>query len=665
MYRNPVQLLINVPPRRWETLLDTEVFAASYASVIGALDRYVAADHAWFARAHADYQGGPVAYASMEYGLHACLPIYAGGLGILSGDHLKTASDLGVPLVGLGLLYRHGYFRQTVDADGLQQHSYLEYDFDRLPVRPVAAAGGGRLLVEVPFPGRDVAVAVWLAEVGRVPLLLLSTDVERNHPADRAITSVLYVRSREMRLAQELVLGVAAVRALEALGIAPAVWHVNEGHSAFIQVERLRRHTADRGAPLADAVSAVRANTLFTTHTPVPAGHERFDAALATRYLAPLAEPVGISVDELRALGRDDGDGADAPLNLTALGLRASAWANAVSRLNAEVCDAMWRHVAPARANGPAIHPITNGVHNATWCGPALRDLLARHVAPDWPDRLLEPDVWNRVYDIPDHELWAAHLAQKERLVRFARGRLLEQFGRHGRSPDELRALDRWFDPQALIIGFARRFATYKRVWLVFSDLERFRALLGDPARPVQLLFAGKAHPADRPGQDLIRHIAQLAHEEGVRGRIGFLEDYDMRVGAMLVQGTDAWLNTPRRPHEASGTSGQKAALNGGLNVSILDGWWPEAFDGQNGWAIEGEAGRDDAERDRHDAAALYRVLGDAVIPTYYDRDDAGLPRRWLAMMKRAIATVSPGFSSARMVRDYVEQAYVPLAGRR
>jgi starch phosphorylase len=468
-----------------------------------------------------------------------------------------------------------------------------------------------------------------------------------------------------MRLAQELVLGVAAARALDALGIVPAVWHVNEGHSALIQVERLRRHTTDRRAPLADAVAAVRANTVFTTHTPVPAGHERFDAALAARYLAPLADPAGISVDELRALGRDDGDGADAPLNLTALGLRASAWANAVSRLNAEVCDAMWRHVAPARANGPAIHPITNGVHNATWCGPALRDLLARHVAPDWPDRLLEPDVWNRVYDIPDHELWAAHLAQKERLVRFARGRLLEQFGRHGRSPDELRALDRWFDPQALIIGFARRFATYKRVWLVFSDLERFRALLGDPARPVQLLFAGKAHPADRPGQDLIRHIAQLAHEEGVRGRIGFLEDYDMRVGAMLVQGTDAWLNTPRRPHEASGTSGQKAALNGGLNVSILDGWWPEAFDGQNGWAIEGEAGRDDAERDRHDAAALYRVLGDAVIPTYYDRDDAGLPRRWLAMMKRAIATVSPGFSSARMVRDYVEQAYVPLAGRR
>jgi starch phosphorylase len=660
MYRNPVQVLINVSPSRWPPLRDDETFTAAYSSVLAEFDAHHHGNGGdWFARTHPDRATGLVAYLSMEYGLHACLPGYAGGLGVLSGDHLKGASELGLPLIALGLLYRHGYFHQTVDADGLQQHTYLEFDFTRLPVRPVAGPAGGPLEVRVPFPGRDVSAGVWFAQVGRVPLLLLTTDVPANDPADRTITNILYVRSREGRLAQELVLGVGGARALRALGIEPAVWHMNEGHSALVQVERLREAMA-ADASFDAAVARVRARSVFTTHTPVPAGHEQFDADLARRHIAAIAGDEA-AAGMLRLGDADHGTGA--PLNLTALGIRTAAWANAVSRLNAQVCDEMWRHLRPELPPGtPAIHPITNGVHTATWCGRAVRDLHERHLGMRWAERLLEPAAWGAVRDVPDEELWAAHATQKQRLIHFIRSRLREQFARHGAAPDELRALEQWFDPAVLTIAFARRFATYKRVWLVFSDRERLRALFTNAERPVQLVFAGKAHPADRAGQDLIRQTVVMAREDGFRGRVCFLEDYDMRVADMLVQGADVWLNTPRRPMEASGTSGQKAAVNGGLNVSVLDGWWPEAHDGSSGWAIEPDgAAETEEQRDALDAAALYRVLEQDVVPTFYDRDSAGLPRRWIAMMKHAMATITPGFSAHRMVRDYVDQAYLPL----
>jgi starch phosphorylase len=602
----------------------------------------------------------------MEYGIDASLPLYAGGLGVLSGDHLKSASDLGVPLIGVGLLYRYGYFHQTVDPDGLQQHSYAESDFTRVPLRPVADGNDGRarwLSVHVPFPGRDLAVGVWVAKVGRVPLLLLTTDVPENHPADRTITNVLYVRSREVRLAQELVLGVGGVRAIRALGITPAVWHMNEGHSAFLQVERLREGVSG-GESLEDAVARVRRDAVFTTHTPVPAGHEEFDPALAQRYLEPLAAATPPLAEGALGLGRANG-AQPAPLNLTALGLRTAARANAVSRLNAEVCDRMWHHLRPdVPADQAVIRPITNGVHPTTWMGRSIRALFERHLGATWQRLLRSTEAWEAVGQIPDEELWAAHREQKQRLIRFVRARLREQLARHGGTPDDLRALDGWFDPDVLTIGFARRFATYKRVWLVFSDLDRARRLLTNPDRPVQLVFSGKAHPADRPGQELIRQTAIMGHQGALRGRVCFLEDYNLRVAGMLVQGTDVWLNTPRRPMEASGTSGQKAALNGVLNVSVLDGWWPEGFDGQNGWAIGDGASEhaEEEEQDRLDAEALYTVLEQQVVPTYYDRDAGGMPRAWATMMKRAIVTIAPRFSSGRMVRDYVDLAYLPAA---
>jgi starch phosphorylase len=599
-----------------------------------------------------------VAYFSTEFGLHASLGVYSGGLGVLSGDHCKAASDLGVPLVGVGLLYRSGYFRQTVDADGYQQHIYPDYDFARLPVLPVRAPEGGMLTVPVDLPGRVVQAAIWKVQVGLVPVLMLDTDIPLNDPADRSITGTLYVRGREMRLCQEIVLGIGGVRALRALDIAPAVWHVNEGHVAFLGLERARERVL-HGEGLNDALQWVSRTTVFTTHTPVPAGNESFDFALVRRYLAPWVEEVGCEPDEVLDLGTHNGQ-----FNLTVLAIRLSSQVNGVSRLHARVASAMWRHLFPEGGEEP-VEAVTNGVHTETWVGPEMRALYARHVDPDWEQRLLEPEAWEKVRQVPDAELWAAHRAQKERLIRFVRERLRVQGARHGRSPDELRDLERLLDPRALTVGFARRFATYKRAVLVLSDLERLRGILFDRERPVQMIFAGKAHPADREGQDLIRRLFMLTQEE-FRGRIVFLEDYDMEIGRTMVQGCDVWLNTPRRPQEASGTSGQKSPVNGGVNLSIRDGWWAEGFHPDVGWAIGSEeAGTDPAAQDLEDAESLYRLLEQEVVPRFYDSNGDGNRRAWVATMKSSIVSVVPHFSAHRMVRDYVERQYLPAAKRR
>jgi starch phosphorylase len=664
-YRNPVQLLLSVEQERWRVLAESESFLRDYQGVVRSFEAYVGgAATSWFGRHHQDYTSGPIAYFSMEYGVHQSLALYSGGLGVLSGDHCKSASDLGLPFVAVGLLYRHGYFRQAVDADGRQQHAYPEYDFHRLPVRPAAGRTGREVVVKVELPGREVAVKVWVAQVGRVPLLLLDTDIPENDPADRPIADILYIQGREMRLAQEVILGVGGVRALRALGVEPSVWHLNEGHSALLQIERLREAVEERGVPAPVALGEVARAAAFTTHTPVPAGNEQFEPTLARKYLVPLAERLRVGVDDLLALGNADHGEPGQNFNLTALALRLSRFANGVSKLNAEVTTKMWRHLLPA--SGPDardIRPITNGVHTETWLGPPMHQLFDRRLGADWREALLDPEGWRAgIAALPDDELWAAHLEQSERLGRFLRSRLREQLARHGRSPDELRTVEQLFAADALTIGFARRFATYKRASLVFSDLHRLKALLGDSARPVQILFAGKAHPADRPGQELIQHIFQLSQEERFRGRVFFIEDYDMRVAKMLVGGVDVWLNTPRRPLEASGTSGQKAALNGALNLSVADGWWPEAYDGENGWVIGSSREYFDLdEQDRDDAQSLYELLEERVVPEYYGRDERNLPTRWLARMKRSIATVAPAFSSARMVRDYTEQAYLPL----
>jgi starch phosphorylase len=664
IYRNPVQMLINVDRGHWQERIEDESFQALYARVVAAFDRYLVDEgESWFSRHHTEADG-PIAYFCMEYGLHQSLAIYSGGLGVLAGDHLKSASDLGVPLVGVGLLYRHGYFRQTIDADGRQQHIYPEYDFTRLPVRPAAGPTGRGVFVPVPLRDREVLAQVWVADVGRVPLVLLDTDVPQNDSADRPITSMLYTSGREMRLVQEIVLGIGGVRALAALGIEPRAWHMNEGHSALMQFERLRLRL-ERGEALDDALRAVRSSSVFTTHTPVPAGNESFEEPLAREYFSAPCSALDLPLERWLGLGHQDHGEPGQGFNMTALAVRTSARINGVSKINAEVAAKMWSHLLPdTLPEAERIHAVTNGVHPATWLGTELQEQFARWFGEAWPQVLGSEIGRTVILEKPDADLWEAHLQQKQRLARFLRARLRDQLARHGLAPDELRAVERMFDPEVLTIGFARRFATYKRAGLLFSDLHRLRHLVGDPARPVQILLAGKAHPADKAGQELIQHLFQLTQSETLRGRVFFVEDYDMRVGRMLVQGVDVWLNTPRRPMEASGTSGMKAAMNGALNLSIADGWWPEGFDGANGWVIAGKDAADEAGQDREDALALYHLLEEQVVPAYYERDEKGIPRRWVEMMKEAIATISPRFSSDRMMRDYCERAYLPLLAR-
>ncbi len=666
-YRNPVELLINIEPSHWLPILEEGSLLRRYERVTDDLESYLERrGGCWFDHQHGgQLESGPVAYFSMEYGLHQSLAIYSGGLGVLSGDHCKSASDLGLPMVAVGLAYANGYFQQTIDADGVQQHFYPEYDFTRLPLRPVADPNGGELRVSVPLPGREVLARVWVAEVGRVPLLLLDTCLAENDPADRPITGQLYVRGRAMRLAQEILLGVGGARALAALSIKPAVWHINEGHSALLQLERSRQRIEESAGSrsLASVVDEVRRDVVFTTHTPVPAGNEQFDRELAQRYLEPWSELLG-GLDGLLALGDAHPDEEGGAFNLTALGLNTSRWANAVSKLNAEVTSRMWQHLDLPRAAGePVIAPITNGIHTPTWVGEEMGGLFAKILGRDWQSRLLDEAAWQLFRQVEDGEVWEAHQAQKRRLGRFVRHQTRRQLARHGGSPEELRQVDVLFDEEALTIGFARRFATYKRAKLLFSDLDRLRTLLADPQRSIQILLAGKAHPADRAGQALIRDIFALSQTEDFRGRVFFLEGYDMKIGRMLVQGVDVWLNTPRRPMEASGTSGQKAAMNGVLNCSILDGWWPEGYSGDNGWAIGEEQVNEtlsEEEQDQYDAEALYRLLAEEIAPAYYRRDGDAAPADWVQRMKASIATATPRFSSHRMVRDYIEQSYLP-----
>jgi starch phosphorylase len=585
------------------------------------------------------------------------MQIYSGGLGILAGDHCKSASDAGLPFVGVGLLYRRGYFRQQIDADGHQEHAQPDLDPTRLPLSRARGADGAPLQVTVDFSDRVVYAAVWVAQVGRVPILLLDTDVPDNDPADRPITHILYVRGREMRLAQEIVLGVGGVRALRALEIEPAVWHLNEGHSAFLLLERARELVAAEAGLAPDAaLRRIGRNAVFTIHTPVPAGNEVFERALVAEELTPWFAATGMDPTALLELGRGVTDDQDAPFDMTAFVLRHASGANAVSRLHAETATQTWEQVA-----GRPIDAITNGVHVATWLGRPVRRVVQRAIGASLSTDLSAPPSTSRVSQIPDAELWSAHQQQKRELIRFLEGRLARQLARHGESPDALRAVRGTLSPHALTIGFARRMATYKRAALIFSDEARLARILADPQRPVQLVIAGKAHPADRPGQQVIEKIFVLSRSERLRGRVVVIEDYDMRIARFLVGGVDIWLNNPRRPMEASGTSGMKAAINGIPSASVLDGWWDEGFSGDNGWAIGGREALDDEKaQDTADAGELYRLLEEEIIPRFFTRDDQGLPSEWLTTMRASIADALWPFSTARMLTEYVDRLYLP-----
>jgi starch phosphorylase len=658
-YRNPIPVISGTVD--WDQLLSDEQFMAEYADILAEFDAYMnnGSDH-WFQRKYADRLTGPIAYFCAEYGFHESLGIYSGGLGVLAGDHMKSASDMAIPFVGVGLLYRKGYFRQSIDADGHQEHNYPDYDLMRLPLTRVQDTNGERLTVTIEMPGRDLTVGVWLAQVGRVPVLLLDTDIPDNPDSDRPITHMLYVRGREMRLHQELVLGVAGVRAIRELGLEPAVWHLNEGHSAFLLAERARECVAD-GMSLDEAWQRVRRDSVFTIHTPVSAGNERFEADLVRRVAGPLLDHASIPVEPVLQLGLGV-DNDPQQFDMTAFSLRLSNGANAVSLLHGETANATWTDVAPSEILG-----LTNGVHGPSWIGQPIAGLLERYLDVDLDDIDEATEArrfWERLEKIPAKELWEAHTRQKRELAYFARGRLRNQFARHGEAPSVLAELETALDPEILTIGFARRFATYKRAGLLFHDVERLARLIWDEKRPLQIVFAGKAHPADRPGQRVIQEIFQRSRSPQLRGRVFIMEDYDMRIGRFLVQGVDVWLNNPRRPLEASGTSGMKAAQNGVVNISVLDGWWDEGFAGNNGWAIGGrETNPDEGAQDWADAMDLYRLLEEEVIPAYYDRDSNGVPRRWLDVARNSMASTLWRFSTTRMLHEYTERLYLPAAG--
>jgi starch phosphorylase len=662
---NPIALLKEFTPERLEVRASELVLYSRINQAFRQLKKYLANTNTW-ARTEAGVLGSkPVAYFSAEFGIHESVPIYSGGLGVLSGDHIKSASGLGVPLVAIGLFYDQGYFRQRLDIDGYQHEEYLNTKVENLPMEPAVGTDGEPIMVSIDTRNGTLLAKVWLMHVGRIKLYLLDCDVEGNSPEDRELTSRLYGGDQRTRIRQELVLGVGGVRALRALGITPGVYHLNEGHSVFATLEAIREQMQRDGATFDDALRDVSQSTVFTTHTPVPAGHDRFDAGLIEEHLGPLADELGISMGQLMGLGRVEPQNEGEPFCMTVLGLKMSRRANAVSSLHGHVSRRMWAHLWPWRVEEEIpIGHITNGVHVPSWLAWQMQVLYDRYFPAGWQSRMGEPEAWEAIYKIDPGELWETHYALKNLLLAFVRRRLSRQCRRRSESDEAVEAARNVLDPNVLTIGFARRFATYKRADLLTHDLDLLRSMLTDPKRPIQLIFAGKAHPADEPGKELIKKIANLRHDVGCVGRAIFIEDYDINVGRHLIQGVDVWLNNPRRPLEASGTSGEKAVLNGGLNLSVPDGWWAEAYDGANGFAIgDGHTHVDEAVGDERDGEHLYRVLQDQVIPLFYDRDDDGLPQGWIQMMMNSIGTLAWRFSAHRMVADYVRSAYVPAAG--
>jgi starch phosphorylase len=628
---------------------------------MASLDVYLSDVNTWFAKTYPDSKGEQIAYFSAEYALHESLPIYSGGLGVLSGDHCKSASDLGLPFVAVGLLYRQGYFVQQIDQNGNQRSIYPTINFDDLPIRPLKDDRGNDFLVPLEMPGRSVWIRVWQARVGRTSLFLLDTDVPQNTAEDRLITYQLYGGDREMRLCQEMVLGIGGVRVLRTLQLYPSSWHMNEGHSVFQGLERARLLMKEKGLTFQEALEIVRSNTVFTTHTPVAAGHDVFSLELIEKYFSTFWSQVGISREDFLHLGLEEREGHDL-YNLTLLAFRMAGYYNGVSRLHGEISSRMWAHIWPeVPAEENPVTYVTNGVHTSTWISPLIADLFDQYLGPEWYAHPADRLFWRRVRDIPDDIFWGVRQAVKRHMVDVIRDRVHRQLSRNGASAREMRQVERLLDPEVLTIGFGRRFATYKRATLIFRDPDRLARILNQPGRPVQIIFSGKAHPADKPGQELIQQIHQLSQQDRFKGKVLLLEGYDMSVSRYLIAGVDVWLNNPRRPHEASGTSGMKAALNGGINLSISDGWWCEGYEPGNGWVIGGDWDHEDtAIQDRDDAESLYDLLENDVVPLYYHRNGKGFPEGWVKMSKESIRTIAPFFSTDRMVQEYSQRFYLP-----
>jgi starch phosphorylase len=655
---NPVLMLRQVSQEMLNLAAGDEKFLAVYDTALEALGAARSARDTWWLHRHPDTQG-PIAYFSAEFALHQSLPIYAGGLGVLAGDHCKEAGDLGIPLIGVGFMYPQGYFHQHVSPEGWQQESYEKLNWADAPVETAMTPEGTPCLIAVPLGNRSVVVSVWQVSLGRVKLYLLDTDLEENAPWDRELSARLYGGDRETRVQQEIILGIGGVRALKALGYSPAVCHLNEGHAAFVVLQRIR-DLIERGDSFDSALSEVRRTTIFTTHTPVPAGHDAFPFNLVETHLAGAWGTLGPYRSAFMALGHYD-NGSGPLFNMTALALRSAGAVNGVSQLHGEVTREMWGPIWPGVADDQRpVRAITNGVHVPTWLSSEMTRLFDDHLDPGWRERHDDPALWSRILDIPDEELWAARQALREYLFRFIRERARSRWKEEHVSAARVVAAGTLLDPNALTIGFARRFTGYKRPELIFHNPERLLGILNAARRPVQLVFAGKAHPADETGKHHLQQVYRRAIDPMFGGRIAFVDDYDLHVAHFLVQGCDVWLNNPRKPLEASGTSGMKASINGVPNLSIGDGWWAEGYTGRNGWQIEGPPGGDPEAVDAGDAAALYHLLETDVVPTFFDRDPQGIPRRWLSFVRQAIISVTPGFSARRMVKQYAEEMYGP-----
>ena len=667
---NPVALLEYVDEVRLSQLANDPIYVKRVTQLYQKLQRYMNEADTWASRVAPQISSkNPVAYFCAEFGIHESLPIYSGGLGMLAGDHLKSSSDLGVPMVAVGLMYRQGYFRQRISRNGWQEDYYVDNIFENLPLELMTDDNGEPVTVEVEIRQRLVHIQIWRVQVGRVNLYLLDTDREDNDVVDRWLTGHLYGGNQETRIAQEFVLGIGGYQALNALGIEPSICHLNEGHAAFCTLEAARQEMLKTGKSFYDVEATVRKNCVFTTHTPVPAGHDVFSRDLIESYFAHYWTQLGLSGDQFMALGARRLDDPWEPFGMTVLALRMCRTANGVSQLHGEVSRKMWHILYPQESiDSVPIGYITNGVHARSWTAPLLNDLYTQYLGENWCSQMADPNMWAKVDRIPDEELWLRHQMLKQRLIAHTRSKLKQSRKERGDDRFWIDAIDRMLDPNVLTIGFARRFSTYKRGYLLLRDIERSIAILGNPDRPVQIIFAGKAHPADEEGKRILQRLFDWSrnHEE-LRDRVAIIPDYDMYTGRKLVQGVDVWLNTPRRPLEASGTSGQKVCFNGGINFSVLDGWWCEGYQagadgkGLNGWAIGEDAHTSDQElQDKIDSESLYRLLEEEIIPLYYDRDAKGIPTRWVQMMKASIITNGPIFNTDRMIAEYVAKVYAP-----
>jgi len=664
-YQNPVHMLGCLSPEELREAGSDEAFIADLERVYQKFERYMKSAN-WFSKVHGGDVDCTIGYFSFEYGIDEALPIYSGGLGILAGDHLKSSSDLGVPLVGVGLLWQKGYLRQVLNLDGWQREAYPQNDWYNMPVRQERGKDGKPVSIRVEMGDDTITANIWCVQVGRNPLYLLDTNIPENRPEHRDITDQLYGGDWDMRIRQEILLGVGGVRALKAVGLEPTVYHMNEGHSAFLALERIRDLMESHGMSYEAAREIVWASTVFTTHTAVPAGNDIFRLDLVHKYLAPCAQKLGLTWEEFLKLGQDGPDAREGYC-MTVLALKMAAFCNGVSKLHGSVSRRLWHNLWPGLPDEEIpIRYITNGVHTRSWVSHDMSDLLERYLGPKFIDEPGDEDIWKRVDRIPDSELWRVHQARRERLVFFSRKRLKKQLVRLGAGPAAVGAAEEALSPDVLTLGFARRFAAYKRANLLLHDPERLIKIMTDPQRPVQLILAGKAHPKDAEGKELVRLAVQFVSDPRVAGRVVFLEDYDINVARYMLQGVDVWLNTPRRPLEASGTSGMKAAANGVLNLSVLDGWWDEGYEPDVGWTIgAGEEYDNLEEQDNIEGELLYKVLETEIIPLFYQRDKFDLPRRWIAMMKASMKKLGAVFNTHRMVKDYVTNFYIPASRAR